>query len=158
MQLYFTSGIYSLHGKLTAVWNFTSVKLTEVKFAPKWVSLHLNSSERMWTLIMNSTYTKMKFYPEVKSQTGLSSLRVSCESVLIVNEVLRQPFEIVDIILTQEAAIWRSFAEYMFWGATLRFVIFLEEAFILNLNSLITYVFISFITTHKGGRNCWVHA
>ena len=62
---------------------------------------------------MNSTYTKMKFYPEVKSQTGLSSLRVSCERVLIVNEVLRQPFEIVDIILMQEAAIWTSFAEYM---------------------------------------------
>ena len=94
---------------------------------------------------MNSTYTKMKFYPEVKSQTGLNSLRVSCERALIVNEVLRQPFEIVDIILTQEAAIWRSFAEYMFWGATLRFVIFLEEAFILNLNSLITYVFISLL-------------
>ena len=62
---------------------------------------------------MNSTYTKMKFYPEVKSQTGLSSLRVSCERVLIVNEVLRQPFKTVDIILMQEAAIWTSFAEYM---------------------------------------------
>ena len=34
-QLYFTVSIYCLHVKLTAVWNFTLVKLTEVKFAPK---------------------------------------------------------------------------------------------------------------------------
>ena len=137
---------------------FTLYMKDSLRFEIHFTWTHLNACKRMWTLIMNSTYTKMKFYPEVKSQTGLSSLRVSCERVLIVNEVLRQPFEIVDIILTQEAAIWRSFAEYMFWGATLRFVIFLEEAFILNLNSLITYVFISFITTHKGSRNCWVRA
>ena len=137
---------------------FTLYMEDSLRFEIHFTWTHLNACKRMWTLIMNSTYTKMKFYPEVKSQTGLNSLRVSCERALIVNEVLRQPFEIVDIILTQEAAIWRSFAEYMFWGATLRFVIFLEEAFILNLNSLITYVFISFITTHKGGRNCWVHA
>ena len=44
-QLYFAAGIYCLHGKLTAVWNFTSVKLTEVKFAPKWVSLCPDSCE-----------------------------------------------------------------------------------------------------------------
>ena len=31
----FTAGIYCLHGKLTAVLNFASVNLTEVKFAPK---------------------------------------------------------------------------------------------------------------------------
>ena len=37
-QLYFIAGIYCVHGKLTAVW---LVKLTEVKFAPKWVSLRL---------------------------------------------------------------------------------------------------------------------
>ena len=28
------AGIYCLHGKLTVVWNFTPVNLTEVKFAP----------------------------------------------------------------------------------------------------------------------------
>ena len=42
----FTAGIYFLRGKLAAVLNFTSVKLTEVKFAPKWVLLRLNSCER----------------------------------------------------------------------------------------------------------------
>ena len=35
--------------------------------------------ELMWMLIMKLPYTKKKFYPEVKSQTNLSSLRVSCK-------------------------------------------------------------------------------
>ena len=70
MQLYFAAGIYCLHGKLTVVWNLTSVKLTKVSFT---------SPELMWTQIMKLTYTKVKFYPEVKSQTGVSSLQVSCK-------------------------------------------------------------------------------
>ena len=40
-----------------------------------------------------------------------------------------------------EAAIWRSSAEYMFWNATLGFVKFLKEVFILNLNFLINVLF-----------------
>ena len=32
----------------------------------------------MWTLIMKLPYPEVKFYPEVKSQTSLSSLWVSC--------------------------------------------------------------------------------
>ena len=35
--------------------------------------------EVMWTQIMKLPYIKVKFYPKVKSQTGLSSLRVSCK-------------------------------------------------------------------------------
>ena len=35
--------------------------------------------ELMWMLIMKLPYTKKKFYPEVKSQTSLSSLRTSCK-------------------------------------------------------------------------------
>ena len=35
--------------------------------------------EVMWTLIMKLPHTEVKFYPEVKSQTGLNSLRVSCK-------------------------------------------------------------------------------
>ena len=35
--------------------------------------------EVMRTLIMKLPHTEVKFYPEVKSQTGLSSLRVSCK-------------------------------------------------------------------------------
>ena len=31
---------------------------------------------------MKLPYTEVKFYPEVKSQTGLSSLRVSCKRAL----------------------------------------------------------------------------
>ena len=79
MQLYFTAGIYWLHGKLAAVWNFTSVKLTEVKFAPK---KSFTSPELMWTLIMKLPYIEVKFYPDVKSQTDLNSLRVSCKRAL----------------------------------------------------------------------------
>ena len=33
--------------------------------------------EVMWTLIMKLPHTEVKFYPEVKSQTSLSSLRLS---------------------------------------------------------------------------------
>ena len=40
------------------------------------------SPEVMWTLIMKLPYIEVKFYPEVKSQTGLSSLRVSCKRAL----------------------------------------------------------------------------
>ena len=64
---------------------------------------------------------------------------------LVFNEFSRQPFEIVNIMATPEAAIWRCFAEYMFWRATLSFVIFLEEVFILNLNFQVSDVFISII-------------
>ena len=32
--------------------------------------------------MMKLPYTEVKFYPEVKSQTGLSSLRVSCKRAL----------------------------------------------------------------------------
>ena len=62
-QLYFTVGIYCLHGKLTSIWNFTTVK-----FAPKWVKMKL-------------PYTEVKFYPEMKFQTGLSLVCVSCKHV-----------------------------------------------------------------------------
>ena len=34
---------------------------------------------------MKLPHTEMKFYLEVKSQTGLSSLRVSCKRALVVN-------------------------------------------------------------------------
>ena len=46
---------------------------TEVSFIPP---------EVMWTLIMKLPHTELKFYPDVKSQTGLSSLRVSCKRAL----------------------------------------------------------------------------
>ena len=68
-QLYITAGIYCLHGKLTAIWNFTP-------------------PEVMWTLIMKLAHTEVKFYPEVKSQTGLSSLRLSCKRALMALQFL----------------------------------------------------------------------
>ena len=38
--------------------------------------------EAMWTLIMKLPHTEVKCYPEVKSQTELSLLRVSCKRAL----------------------------------------------------------------------------
>ena len=67
-QLCYTAGIYCFHGKLTSVEICTEVSFT--------------SPEAMWTLIRKLPYTKVKFYPELKSQTGLSSLRVSRKRAL----------------------------------------------------------------------------
>ena len=38
---------------------------------------------------MKLPHTKVKFYPEVKSQTGLCSLRVSCKRALKLGQVWR---------------------------------------------------------------------
>ena len=38
--------------------------------------------EVIWTLIMKPPYTEVKLYPEVKSQTSLSSLPISCKRAL----------------------------------------------------------------------------
>ena len=40
------------------------------------------TAEVMRTLIMKLPHTEVKFYPEVKCQTGLSSLQVSCKRAL----------------------------------------------------------------------------
>ena len=40
------------------------------------------SPERTRTLMVKLPYMEVKFYPEVKSQTGLSSLWVSCKLTL----------------------------------------------------------------------------
>ena len=76
-QLYFTAVIYCLHGKLTTVISLWSTW-------PKW-NLHRSEfhSARSHVNADNEvTHTELKFYPEVKSQTGLSSLRVSCKRAL----------------------------------------------------------------------------
>ena len=40
---------------------------------------------------MKLPHTEVKFYPEVKSQTGLSSLRISCKRALSFPEKLVPP-------------------------------------------------------------------
>ena len=52
---------------------------------------------------MKLPHTEVKFYPEVKSQTGLSSLRVSCKRALKI-QVLKY--------LTNIAIISEAFREY----------------------------------------------
>ena len=73
-QLYFAAGIHCLHAKLTAVWIITSV--------PKW-NLRRSEFHYAWSHvnadIMKLPDTEVKLYPEVNSQTGLSSLRVACK-------------------------------------------------------------------------------
>ena len=75
-------GIYCLPGKLTVIWNFTSVKLGQIDRSEICIEVSFTSPEVMWTLIMKLPYTEVKFYPEVKFQTGMSSLRVSCKCAL----------------------------------------------------------------------------
>ena len=48
--------------------------------------------EVMWTQIMKLSHTEVKFYPEVKSQTGLSSLWVSCKLTLSILKSRDRPW------------------------------------------------------------------
>ena len=43
------------------------------------IEVSFASPKFIWTLIMKLPYTEAKFYPEVKYQTGLSSIWVSCK-------------------------------------------------------------------------------
>ena len=58
----------------------------------------------MWTLMMKLPYTEVKFYREVKSQTGLSSLRVSC----------KRARSLLDIISNIQYIFFISTAEKMY--------------------------------------------
>ena len=60
--------------------------LTEVSFT---------NPKVMRTLIMKLNQTEVKFYPEVKSQTGLSSLLVSCKRALILASETRLAIAVV---------------------------------------------------------------
>ena len=55
----------------------------------------------MRTQIMKLPYTKMKFHPEVKSQTRLSSLRVSCKRALNQRTLSSLLNEIISFLLNQ---------------------------------------------------------
>ena len=44
---------------------------------------------------MKLPYIEVKFYPEVKSQSGLSSLRVSCNRALTLNCSTKTKFRII---------------------------------------------------------------
>ena len=60
----------------------------EISLWPIWLKRNFHQSEFhyaevMWTLIMKLPHTEVKIYPETKSQTGLSSLWVSCKRALL---------------------------------------------------------------------------
>ena len=52
--------------------HFCQIDQTEIR-----TEVSFTSPELTWTLILELPYIEVKFYPEVKYQTGLSSLRVS---------------------------------------------------------------------------------
>ena len=51
----------------------------QIDWSEIYTEVSFTSPEVMWTLIIKFPYTGVKFYPEAKSQTGLSPLRVSCK-------------------------------------------------------------------------------
>ena len=74
----------------------------------------------MWTLIMKLPHTEVKFYPEAKSQTGLSSLRVSCKralnvirNVLVYRGVYAKSFQYRKSVLFYET--WVYYARVFRW-------------------------------------------
>ena len=64
-----------LFENLMPIWNFISVKMTDMKSIPVWVSF-------IWTQVKSWLNTDVKFSTEMKSCTGLSSPRLSCERTL----------------------------------------------------------------------------
>ena len=66
----FLSGKLCSHENLMSVWNFISVKMTDMKhILPQFMRTHVKS----W---LN---TEVRFSTEMKSHIGLSSFRLSCE-------------------------------------------------------------------------------
>ena len=54
----------------------------EISFRSICTEVSFTTPEVMWKLIMKLPHTEVKLYPEAKSQTGLSSLRVSRKRAL----------------------------------------------------------------------------
>ena len=75
----YSRGRSNLRNDMKQITNVKSLGLTRERI----VNADIMNSDIMWTLIMKLPHTEVKFYPEVKSQTGLSSLWVSCKRALI---------------------------------------------------------------------------
>ena len=76
---FFAAGIYCLH------WNtHCGLKFHFGQFDRSEICIEVSfiTPEVMRTMIMKLPHTQVKFYREMKSQTGLSSLRVSCKRAL----------------------------------------------------------------------------
>ena len=73
-KLCFAAGILLFTWKLHCGLKFDRGEIcTEVTYT---------TSQVMWTLVMKLAHTEIKFYLQVKSQTGVSSLRASCKRSL----------------------------------------------------------------------------
>ena len=71
----------------------------EISLQSNWPKLHWGEFQFMWTLIMKLLYTEMKFYPEVKSETSLSSLRVSCKCALLLSNCWHNILKLCKILV-----------------------------------------------------------
>ena len=54
----------------------------QIDWSEIYTKVSFTSPELMWVLIMKLPDTEVKFYPEVRSQTSLISLRVPCKHAL----------------------------------------------------------------------------
>ena len=54
------------------------------------------SPELVWRLIMKLPYAEVKFYPKVKSQSGLNSLQISCKCVLYYQKLCLAMKKVID--------------------------------------------------------------
>ena len=96
------------------IWNFISLRTFtlhmenslqfEISLQSKWPKWNLSevsftSPEAMWSLIRKLPYTGLKFQPEVKSPTGLSSLWVSCKRALTHHLEIQSKYNQISIIV-----------------------------------------------------------
>ena len=71
------------------------------------VEVSFTTPKVMWTLIINLPHTEGKFYPEVKSQTGLSSLPVSCKRALML--ISKKSYPIVYLYILEKLSYVADF-------------------------------------------------
>ena len=83
--IHFFSGKLCSHENLMLVWSFILVKMTDMKSIP----LSFISPQFMWTQVKSWLNTEVRFSTKIKSHTGLSSFRLSCESTLNICNLCR---------------------------------------------------------------------
>ena len=81
--------------------------------------------EVMWKLIMNLTHTEVKFYSEVKCQTGLSSLRYHVNVLLGKAFITKKKWSRNSLPASFLAFFWRKIFQWLFSINWLNFVAWL---------------------------------
>ena len=104
--IHFSSGKFCSYENLMPAWNFISVKMTDLKSMPFWVSFCLKSCEhKQW-----ADWTPKWFSTEMKSHNGLmppGSLITLSETDLIATNL--------HVLFASEAALQRCSYKKVFW-------------------------------------------